>query len=204
MEWLRKLIIGVFCELAIFLFGWWCLMTFPDASPFIVLVSAILCLLTALIVWKWPKSEKVEPTKPNGNGAIETDNPHQEISPNISLTDLIKRSVGSLYKGEEGFTRFERILLEAARSGQILVWGRIQRQSEHFRKVKQPDFGIPEIEIPCEYWSQNKIAWITHDDTQRTDAAPGEKTYGKLRFNAKQLQDVGLIRDLNPEEKKSP
>ena len=54
MGGLRRFVIGAGCEIAIFAAGLGIAMTWPDASPTVWFVVAILGLLVAGIAWKWP------------------------------------------------------------------------------------------------------------------------------------------------------
>ena len=52
-----------------------------------------------------------------------------------------------------------------------------------------------------EYWQNGSVvSYLGIRGTERTFSPPTEQTYGKLRFNAKQLLDANLIKYLNPNE----
>ena len=84
--------------------------------------------------------------------------------------------------------------------GRVAVWGRMQQELGNLRNVDRPTF-MGETEIPVEYWQNGSVVtWLSIHGTERTFSPPTEQTYGKLRFNAKQLLDAKLIRYLNPNE----
>ena len=111
--------------------------------------------------------------------------------PNMTLTEVFKRKLCVCGVPDE-LDFYEEKLMRAAHEGQIQVWGKQQLEQGGYQAVESPTFGL-EVKIPKDYWETNKIAWITLHGTERTDATQLAKTYGKLRFNRKQLINAGLI-----------
>ena len=116
--------------------------------------------------------------------------------PDISLTEVVEKA------GREcGFSTFDvlgfgDVLWNAIAGDRITTWGR-ELVTPGCDYVDDPALWPNEEKIPREYWKFNKIDMDTAGyfagTSESTYEKEEQKIYGKLRFNAKQLENAGIF-----------
>lgn len=119
-----------------------------------------------------------------------------EPRPDISLSEIMQRALTECESHTFDVSAFENVLWNALASNQVTAWGR-EEVLPRFGYADDATLWPEEEKIPTEYWKSYKVdlntAGLFESDSESTYGNEGKKTYSKLRFNVKQLENAGIL-----------
>ena len=119
-----------------------------------------------------------------------------EPRPDISLSEIMQRALTECESPTFDVPGFGDVLWNALASNRITAWGR-EKVSPGYGYADDVTLWPEEEKIPTEYWKFNKVdlntAGLFEGDSESTYGDKGKKTYNKLRFNVKQLENARIF-----------
>ena len=118
------------------------------------------------------------------------------LKPDISLIEVVQRASMEYKSPTFDVPGFEEVLWNALAGGRITTWGR-ELLPPVDSYTNDPTLWPDEEKIHKEFWKSNKIdldtAGFFAGTSENTYGEEGQKTYAKLRFNTKQLENAEIL-----------